>query len=725
MPVFRPDSTVDTFSTLHSAHWLRRIGLHLDYFCGPADDYWHAVPAWLTEHFAHPSLPREIPKEDIAGRRRWIAQYLTQLEVPDPPASGHIWQNIKWLSERLDLNSDEQSLVTLSVCMFECPVVGDALRQIATESVTGSYRKLAHLLDIPESRSRPMLSRNGKLKRLGFLHAKQESPIFNLYDVIKPTEILTETLCLPHPSADAMFQNFAKKEPNTAFTKSDFNHLTVEWEILTRTISSTVRTNAEGINILLYGTTGAGKTELARALVQSIGLSLFAVSHEKQDGRTATGNERLASYQVTQQMLAKHGNAVVMFDEAEDVLVHESFLHQDDSSIDYSKAWMNHLLESNPVPTIWIANRVDQADPAYRRRFDVVLKLNALPTASRLRLVTEKLLRHALSETLQNELAALPHLLPYHVDTLDRVLWHVRHDADGTPMKTSPDQVAGIWLRENAELFNASPRLFTPYVDGSAEELATYRFPFDWKHIGISEENRIWMARLLECRTPPGYAMLLVGPSGAGKSTFADKLAAHFDVPIVSRSIVDLLSWQLGATERHLRALFLYAQQTESVLLLEDVDAYRLVLQQSSFEGPHIEQSIKRTLLSCLSQYDGTCIATARDMRMVDDDLMRRFHACINLGCLSKNQNGTAFAQLCTTEALNSQPLVHASLEMLHVFPGDYVDALTRYRHQEMGLSVVLPEPRMPTSSARETLDPRRLLDLLKASQHARATLSA
>ncbi len=33
------------------------------------------------------------------------------------------------------------------------------------------------------------------------------------------------------------------------------------------------------------------------------------------------------------------------------------------------KAWVNQILETNPVPMIWVTNRIEQIDPAFRRRF--------------------------------------------------------------------------------------------------------------------------------------------------------------------------------------------------------------------------------------------------------------------------------------------------------------------------------------------------------------------
>ena len=43
------------------------------------------------------------------------------------------------------------------------------------------------------------------------------------------------------------------------------------------------------------------------------------------------------------------------------------------------KAWVNQILESNPVPTLWVTNRIEQIDPAFRRRFAYHLELKSPP----------------------------------------------------------------------------------------------------------------------------------------------------------------------------------------------------------------------------------------------------------------------------------------------------------------------------------------------------------
>ena len=47
------------------------------------------------------------------------------------------------------------------------------------------------------------------------------------------------------------------------------------------------------------------------------------------------------------------------------------------------KAWINRIMESNPVPSLWITNNAD-IDPAYLRRFDYSIHFPKPPKQIRL-----------------------------------------------------------------------------------------------------------------------------------------------------------------------------------------------------------------------------------------------------------------------------------------------------------------------------------------------------
>src|SRR5690606_19871542 len=137
-----------------------------------------------------------------------------------------------------------------------------------------------------------------------------------------------------------------------------------------------------------------GKTELARVVAKAAGLELFEVEYADRDGNALSGRDRYRSLQIAQVFLKGTAQSALLFDEVEDVFPPISseaaqFMaraEQVPASHSHSvsgKAWVNQVLESNAVPTIWVTNRIEQIDPAFRRRFAYHLELKSPPPGAR------------------------------------------------------------------------------------------------------------------------------------------------------------------------------------------------------------------------------------------------------------------------------------------------------------------------------------------------------
>ena len=93
------------------------------------------------------------------------------------------------------------------------------------------------------------------------------------------------------------------------------------------------------------------------------------------------------------------------------------------------KAWVNQVLESNPVPVIWVTNRIEQIDPAFRRRFQHHLEPKSPPPGAREALIQKVLGEPPVSPDFTHKLAQRNSLTPAQIRTASRFAQLVQGEA--------------------------------------------------------------------------------------------------------------------------------------------------------------------------------------------------------------------------------------------------------------------------------------------------------
>lgn len=77
---------------------------------------------------------------------------------------------------------------------------------------------------------------------------------------------------------------------------------------------------ASGVNLFVYGPVGTGKTEFCKTLAAKCGLKSWSVGENDDQGGEPVRPERLASLRLAQHLLKYRKDAVILFEEAEDLL---------------------------------------------------------------------------------------------------------------------------------------------------------------------------------------------------------------------------------------------------------------------------------------------------------------------------------------------------------------------------------------------------------------------
>jgi SpoVK/Ycf46/Vps4 family AAA+-type ATPase len=427
-----------------------------------------------------------------------------------------------------------------------------------------------------------------------------------------------------------------------------------EAELLVRLLEGAVREHAAGVNILIHGPPGTGKTELARALAGCAGKQLFSAGELEEDGREPDRWDRIGALQIGQRLLAGRSDTLLLFDEMED-LIGNAELGSDDRLRDRqgSKVFVNRMLESNPVPVIWTTNAIDNVDPAILRRMSFVLHMPLPSRAAALQMLGRVAEEEAMVPS--EGLVALIEAAPEAATVLRPALRSARlARADDGGVRAAESLVRALRGGElpadrmgeiDLELFNANLPLAPLFERLRGSD-----------HADIS--------------------LLLTGPPGTGKTALAHHLARALDRPLVVKRASDLLSKWVGGTERLIAGAFAEARRRDGVLLLDEADS---LLFDRGTARANWEVSQVNELLTWLDRHPLPVVAVTNHAARLDPATLRRFVFKLELRPLDPQQAARAFRDRFGLDA-------PASLAMLgNLTPGDFAVVARQLRHAPAG----------------------------------------
>ncbi|WP_017431207.1 AAA family ATPase [Vreelandella jeotgali] len=575
------------------------------------DDDWHNLLAWLDM-----PVPEEIAgsrrHEDYAPLlKRWWRETTAELS-PAEPIRCTLVTFCEHLSDLLRLGPLEQYLLTLAWLWLRHPQMNPIL---ACVEETRAKKLLAQMTGYGNDELEHCLHERSRLKLLGLLRGQRSNNTFTLLDmddVLSAGPLLRGLAPLINHDAATLssrglrehlarhLMSLCPREPVAHFGLADFDAVPLR-QLAVDYLQKALNHRQQGANVLIHGAPGVGKTELVKALAAQLNVPLYGVPVVDKDNEVLTPSKRLSRFQVVQQLI-DHQAALVLFDEIEDVM------HDEDA---LPKGWMNQLLEQNTAPGIWVSNSVDWLDPAYLRRFDLIIEVQA-QTGQQARAHYRHLLQTLpVTPDGRRQLAAQPWMTPATAQQLCRLgtLFNPR-----TPQRNEQHIDTLMSHRLNALGETHSDAIAAPSAPGGPA-MPDYRL--EWLHTRPGLESIV--ARLT--RRQRGR-LCLHGLPGSGKTALAQHLAERLDRELVTAHASSLMDKYVGGTEEKLAALFQQARQQNAVLLLDEVDT--LLMQRDngmqSWEISHTNE-----LLVQIENFDGILLATTNRVDSLDRAVMRRF----------------------------------------------------------------------------------------------------
>lgn len=525
------------------------------------------------------------------------------------------------------------------------------------------YRKLASIFGTTERVVRAALAESSALARKGLITVSRGGKQ-DLEDRVAMLPRMIDALTEPACSINELFAKLFPPPREATLPLSAYPHLSCEIALIHDRLASSVEQHSKGVNILLHGAPGTGKSELAASLAKSLDRPIYAVATASQFRGSFRGSytprDRMCAIVHLQRLVDVTAFGLVLVDEAEDLFPDNC----SDLEKVPSKASINECLETNPTPTIWISNHVDQMDEAFLRRFDLVIHVPPLPASARSRLLKASLPAGVLKERELRRYAEKRELSPAMIARIAKVATSGRHNDLET-------------VRENLHLL--SNHYLRTLGAAPLSDVATPTLLEHDPGLLNTEPPLVEVATVL-AGAGFGSRMLLHGVPGTGKTAFGKALAEQLDRPLLQRQASSLLSMWVGGTEKNLRGMFDEARLEGGVLLLDEADSFLRDRDQARVSW---EVTQTNELLTQMEGFDGIFICTTNRLDDLDPAALRRFDFKVEFKPLRLDQRLRLINQCCTALGIDpgdENAGTARARQLDGLTPGDATAALRRLR---------------------------------------------
>lgn len=583
-----------------------------------------------------------------------------------PPAI--LARNVKRLAKMLELSPEDCRVLEFAVMINNEELLDNACDWLGHSiTTTQAIRALSRILDLPVRPVADALSPQGLLSRSGILSINRHGggTLRNKLDLLSPT--FADRMLASDADPIELLRGTVAPASAPELAMSDFGHLGASLDILQPYLRLALSEGRRGVNIFLHGPPGTGKTQLARRLARELRSDLFEVSSENEDGDPVEGERRLRAYRAAQTLLSKR-RSLILFDEVEDVFNDGSEFFGRKSTAQTRKAWMNRMLEDAPVPTFWLSNSIVSVDPAFVRRFDMVVEVPIPPRTQRQRIV-ERACGDLVGPECVARVAESDRLSPAVVSRATSVVRAMGSALDAAGAERALEHLIGNTLEAqgHARLIRHDPNRLP----------STYDLAF----LNPDSDIQAIAQGLKETRSG---RLCLYGPPGTGKTAFGRWLAQQLDVPLQVRRASDLLSPYIGMTERNLAQAFREAEQDGALLMIDEIDSF--LRDRKEAQRPW-EVTQVNEMLTQMEAFPGIFIASTNLMEGLDSAALRRFDAKVRLDYLQPDQAVALFRTHCHELGLGApSPADEAAVARLgHLAPGDFAALMRQNRFRPIG----------------------------------------
>ena len=530
------------------------IPLCFEYFYNlTQSEFWtHGSYTFLCKHVLKGKTDEEkaIKAARTASKQQALISEYFAKELEFPAVCEALNGNINAVCRHLNI---EHELISeafrLSVLLSTTASFSTLIEAIIYDISCSNFALYSELLNAPEFEVKQAFTDLSKMGLLEQSYYELDRSCLLITDTIK-FKLLTTDLS----DKDDFIASIVTKAPDTKLKRHHFEEAFVD--DIARYMQIQAVSGEAGVNILLHGQVGVGKTELARYIANHANCDLFEVlpliddDLDELDSSGTSGKARVRQLKLINHLFKASLNSMLVIDECEDLFV--STFHQR-----VSKEEIHQILGKNPRPCIWITNHIDYIPESALRRFKLVYQLPNLSKKAKLELVHTTFQGLALPTEFKAKLSQQASLSPAVLTNLAEV---------SKTLKLKSTKAESLCKTMVDEYLNATG-------DKSGQAQYQAELDFDLSMVNIKGVPATLETLKTSIKHLPNIRVLMHGPAGTGKTSFVHFLVNEYDFELKHVRCSDVLDKYVGGSEQNVARIFEEANDTESIILLDEVDS--------------------------------------------------------------------------------------------------------------------------------------------------------
>ena len=629
--IFYVDSEIYELATLWTLRAIFDLGGERELLRSGCDDVLEFLGIESKE-------PKKEEIQNLKNKLEILEKSQISCEIKD------LEHNLNLLQANLGLNSAERDILRFVAIMYNYEVISNACSLLGDLNNIQATKAISKILNLRFSDVQKAFRKDGIFAKTSIV--KLENNVHNLkykIDVINNNFMCD--LFVKCESMDEIFESAIKPCSKTNLTTKNYPHIKEDMKILLSFLKNAVSKKQKGVNVLLYGSAGTGKTELSKVIASELNLKLYEVAYDDGDGY-ANEYQRIRSYCLAQSVLSA-GSNLLMYDEAEDI-----FNTKNDEKRQYGKAFINRSLETNEVPTIWITNNILDMDEAVVRRFNLAIEIG-IPTEDVRAKIIKKYSENLIDNKLVKKLAKNRFVAPAVVSNASLVVSNLNTKDKNKAF----ERVISNTLKAQG------------YDEIEKDEKPSVDLPSSYDPNFVNSDCDL--TELMQgIKASKNARICLYGVPGTGKSAYAKFIAKSLKKPIIIKKGSDLLSMFVGGTEQNIALAFKEAKDKKAVLVFDEVDSF---LQDRSMATRSWEVTQVNEMLVQMESFDGIFIATTNLIDNLDKACLRRFDLKLEFGYLLPEQAQNLFKKECALLKVKFDENASKKVSSLGLLaPGDF-----------------------------------------------------